>query len=324
MSYKYKYKSKKNKKGIIIIICVLILIAIISIFTVKTVNELNYRKTTEYKLITLGYTKDEISFMLSKTNEDYLNSLLDKEYDKMYIDILKEKYFIKDKINDYINYYENNLNSSAKETVTNINVGVNNEYYTNIKQTDVSKDILMINNKYYKLPDNYEPTDLVTVKNWYSYGDDTKLRQEAYDKFIEMYNSAKENDLNIIINSAYRSYKYQEELYNDYLSRYGKEYTDNYAARPGHSEHQTGLTIDVTTYGADGDNFDKTDEFKWLQDNAHLYGYILRYPKGKENITGYKYESWHYRYVGVDVATIIHDENITFDEYYSYYIENVS
>ena len=141
---------------------------------------------------------------------------------------------------------------------------------------------------------------------------------------ISMFNAAKKENITIIINSAYRSYKKQEELYNQYLSQYGKEYTDAYAARPGHSEHQTGLTVDVTTYGSNGDNFDKTEAFKWLQDNAHLYGFILRYPKGKEDITGYDYESWHYRYVGVDAATTIHDNDITFDEYYAYYIENAS
>ena len=139
-----------------------------------------------------------------------------------------------------------------------------------------------------------------------------------------MYNAAKEQNITLIINSAYRSYKEQEEIYNEYLNKYTKEYTDSYAARPGHSEHQTGLALDITTYGANGKDFDQTEAFKWLQQNAHYYGFILRYPENKDYLTGYSYESWHFRYVGKEAATTIYNENITFDEYYSYYIENVS
>ena len=91
--------------------------------------------------------------------------------------------------------------------------------------------------------------------------------------------------------------------------------------RAGYSEHQTGLALDIVTYGASMDTFENTDEFKWLSDNAYKYGFILRYPKGKEKLTGYSYESWHYRYVGKDVAKKIHDLDITYDEYYAYYIE---
>ena len=139
-----------------------------------------------------------------------------------------------------------------------------------------------------------------------------------------MFNDAKKENITLIINSSYRSYKEQEEVYNMYLTNKGEEYADKYAARPGHSEHQTGLAIDLTTYGANGETFDQTDAFKWLENNAYKYGFILRYPKDKENITGYNYESWHYRYVGVETATKLKEENITYDEYYAYYIENVS
>ena len=319
-----KKRRRLKKKPIIILICIIILIAVISVFTVNTINEMKYRKTIEYKLLNIGYSKDEISILQNKTNDEFMNSLLDKEYDKDYLEIVKEKYYIKEKLNDYIEYYEDNLDKKTNEIITLINTNAYKEHYTDIKESDISKNYQMINNKYYKLPEKYEPTDLVTIKNWYSYGSDNKLRKEAYEAFINMYNSAKEEKITLIINSAYRSYKEQEEVYNDYLTKHTKEYTDAYAARPGHSEHQTGLAIDIITYGANGDNFDETEAFTWLSNNAYKYGYILRYPKGKENITGYNYESWHYRYVGIDVATQIHNSNITFDEYYAYYIENVS
>ena len=319
-----KRRRKLKKKPVIILVCIIILITVLTIFTVKTVKEMNYRKTIEYKLLNVGYSKEEITTLSNKTNDDFMNSLLEKEYDKMYLDIVKEKYYLKDKLNDYINFYEDNLDKTSYDVVALINTGAYKEHYTNVKDSDISKNTLLINNKYYKLSETYEPTDLETVKNWYSYGSNNKLRKETYEAFINMYNSAKEEKITLIINSAYRSYKEQNQIYNDYLSKYTKEYTDSYAARPGHSEHQTGLALDIITYGANGDNFDKTDAFKWLNNNAHKFGFILRYPKNKEYLTGYNYESWHYRYVGVEAATIIHDSNITFDEYYAYYVENVS
>jgi len=119
-----------------------------------------------------------------------------------------------------------------------------------------------------------------------------------------------------------RDYDEQEETYEYYKSTKGEEYANNYAAQPGNSEHQTGLAFDILSPNSNTKNFDETEEFKWLQKNAYKYGFIMRYPKDKEDITGYKYEPWHYRYVGIEVAKQIHEEDITFDEYYAFYIEN--
>jgi len=99
------------------------------------------------------------------------------------------------------------------------------------------------------------------------------------------------------------------------LKKKGQEYADLASARPGHSEHQTGLAIDIMGSNEDYNKFEESVEFEWMKNNAHLYGFILRYPKGKENITGFKYEPWHYRYIGKKVATIIYNENITLEEY---------
>ncbi len=315
-------KRKMKKKPIIVLVLSIVLLSILGIFVFKTIEELNYRKTLEYKLISNGYSKEEYQLLEKKTNEEFMTSLLDKEYDHMYLDIIKETYYIPAKVDDYINYYENNLNSKPQDVVAIVNVGADKEWYEDVKETDVSKDILMLNNKFYKLPSDFVADDLVTVKNWYAYGENQQLREETYDAFVKMFNAAKEENITIIVNSAYRSHEEQEQVYNDYLRDFGEEYAKVYAAKAGHSEHQTGLALDVTTYGANSDGFDKTEAFTWLQNHAHEYGFILRYPKDKEYLTGYSYESWHYRYVGVDVATIIHDANITFDEYYAYYIEN--
>ena len=316
-------KRYKKKKPIIIIICFIALISTISFFSIKTMKELNYRKTIEYKLKIIGYTKEEINILKEKTNEKFINNLLNFEYNKMYLDIINEKYYIKEKLNEYALYYQKNTDRNANEIVTIINTNTDKDYYTNIKNTDITKNELMINNKYYKLSKDYTPNDLVDIKNWYSYGDNNKLRKIAYESFINMYEAANKNNIKLIINSSYRTYDEQDKIYNEYLSKKSKEYADSYAARPGHSEHQTGLAIDIITPGYNEENFETSETFKWLQDNSYKYGFILRYPKDKIEITGYNYESWHYRYVGTEVATIIHENDITFDEYYAYYIENV-
>ena len=179
----------------------------------------------------------------------------------------------------------------------------------------------MLVNKYNYLSKNYEPENIVDVKNWYCYGE-AQLREEAYDAFINMFNAAKKDDVTLIINSGYRNYKQQDETYQDFYEIYGEDEANKIAAKPGFSEHQTGLSIDLTSYDETDDNsFENTNEFKWLQKNAYKYGFILRYPKNKEKITGYDYESWHYRYVGIEVATKIKDLDITFDEYYEYFIK---
>ena len=137
----------------------------------------------------------------------------------------------------------------------------------------------------------------------------------ARKQFEKLAKDASIEGYNIIAVSAYRSYDYQEKLYNNYVLLKGKYMADVASARSGHSEHQTGLAVDVSDITLDYDNFEKTKEFTWMKNNAYKYGFILRYPKAKFHITGFKYEPWHYRYVGNVVAQIIHSKNITLEEY---------
>ena len=161
-----------------------------------------------------------------------------------------------------------------------------------------------------------------SISSTYSFGSNQKVTIDTYNAFMKMWQDAKKEGLTLIINSSYRSYKEQDQVYDEYKSQRGVEGADKIAARPGFSEHQTGMAIDIQTYGSRAKTFENFDEFKWLIDNAHKYGFILRYPKGKEYLTGYEYESWHFRYVGVEAATYIHENNITFDEYYAYFVED--
>ena len=155
---------------------------------------------------------------------------------------------------------------------------------------------ILIVNKKYSIPSTYNPG----------------VNQTAYNALQELQKEATKNGHSIPLVSGFRSYQRQETIYNNYVAKDGVEKADTYSARPGHSEHQTGLAFDV---GAIDDNYGNTPAGKWLTENAHKYGFIIRYLKGKEHITGYKYEPWHIRYVGVDHATKIYNSNITLEEY---------
>ena len=170
-------------------------------------------------------------------------------------------------------------------------------------------------NKNNRLTDDYEPIDLEKISLEYSC-ENKYLRHDAKVAFEKMAKDAKDNGYNIIAVSTYRPYDYQEKLYNNYVKSKGKYYADLASARPGHSEHQTGLAVDVADLSLDYDNFEKTKEFYWMKENSYKYGFILRYPKAKFHITGFKYEPWHYRYVGIDVSNYIYKNNITLEEYY--------
>ncbi len=176
-------------------------------------------------------------------------------------------------------------------------------------------DGILIVNKSYPLPKDYVPTNTYKDATGLNYCT-TCIDKDAYEKYKEMKADATALGLNIWIQSGYRSYNLQESLYNKYVNRDGKVAADTYSARPGHSEHQTGLAFDLNSIS---DDFQYTDEGKWVNNNCYKYGYILRYPKGKEHITGYKYESWHLRYVGEELATKLYNngEWITLEEHFN-------
>lgn len=194
-----------------------------------------------------------------------------------------------------------------------------NNYYKNIKTITEPDIYLVLVNKEYKLPENYVPSKLELISNEFA-NENKYLREEARIAFETLSKDAKELGYRIIAVSTYRDYEYQNKLYNMYVEEKGIDYADKCSARPGHSEHQTGLAVDVEGSNRDYDEFENSKEFIWMKENAYKYGFILRYPKGKEKITGFKYEPWHYRYVGLDTAKTIHDENLTLEEYYDKYI----
>lgn len=194
-----------------------------------------------------------------------------------------------------------------------------NNYYKNIKTITEPDIYLVLVNKEYKLPENYVPSKLELISNEFA-NENKYLREEAKIAFETLSKEAKNLGYRVVAVSTYRDYEYQDKLYNMYVQEKGIDYADKCSARPGHSEHQTGLAVDVEGSNRDYDEFENSKEFVWMKENAYKYGFILRYPKGKEKITGFKYEPWHYRYVGLDVAKTIHDEKLTLEEYYDKYI----
>lgn len=189
-----------------------------------------------------------------------------------------------------------------------------NNYYINIKDINNPYKIDILVNKHNRLSKHYKPYDLIKINKLYAY-ESKYLRKEAALAFENLSKCAKEKGYNIIAVSTYRNYFYQEELFNYYVKKMGKNKALKTSAKPGHSEHQTGLAIDVMGSNHDYNKFEESKEFTWMKENAYKYGFILRYPKGKEYITGFKYEPWHYRYVGKEIAKYIYQNNITLEEY---------
>ncbi|WP_042351487.1 M15 family metallopeptidase [Bacillus massiliigorillae] len=201
----------------------------------------------------------------------------------------------------------------------------NSEQEESKKVASHPSDIAVLINKEFRLPENYVPNDLVYPDVPFIFNEKIEKRQmrkEPAEALKRMFEAAKSDGIHLAGVSGYRSEAAQTRLYNNYVSKDGVEEADRYSARPGHSEHQTGLSIDVsgiTGEFAVEDQFANTEEAKWLDKHAHEYGFIIRFPKGKEDITGYKYKPWHIRYVGKDIATEIHEKGITLEEYYGKY-----
>lgn len=264
-------------------------------------------------LLSKGYLNSDINIINNKLSDNEISLLAEKDYIKDISKYLEFDFFKIKNLDRYIKYESDDY----KEKIVHVNIGLDKEYY---KEANLitNFDETVLANKYNKLDEKFEPSDIQKIKSECSIKDE-HLSSVAKDAFEKMCDDAKLDKKYILANSAYRSYKQQQNVYNTYLNLYGKTYVNNYVATPGFSEHQTGLAIDVA---AKGYNIFKTSpEYKWMLENAYKYGFILRYPEGKEKLTGYKSEAWHYRYVGLDAAKYIQENKITYDEYYVMFIE---
>jgi D-alanyl-D-alanine carboxypeptidase len=179
---------------------------------------------------------------------------------------------------------------------------------------------ILIVNRENPLDKNFSPKNLVKPNTKFIGNGDpnvNKLEAIAATALENLFQAAKDEGIYLLGVSGYRDYNYQKKLYDNAVMNSGKEYADKYTAKPGTSEHQTGLTMDILSenYQILDDGFDNTDAYMWVEKNCSKYGFIIRYPKDKENITGYSYEPWHLRYVGKKVAEEIMKNKITLEEY---------
>ncbi|MCL6587100.1 MAG: D-alanyl-D-alanine carboxypeptidase family protein [Anoxybacillus sp.] len=184
-------------------------------------------------------------------------------------------------------------------------------------------NILALVNKEQSLPASYKPNDLVVPNVPFSFSETTVekryMRLEAARALEQLFAAAQKEGISLIAVSGYRSYDRQKELFDEEVKKNGKEKAIHAVAYPGQSEHQTGLAIDISSQSIKANltaAFGETNEGKWVAAHAHEYGFIIRYPKGKEAITGYQYEPWHIRYVGQKAAKVIYEKNITLEEYF--------
>lgn len=186
-----------------------------------------------------------------------------------------------------------------------------------------STERLRLVNKQYGLPKTYRSSQLVplTIPTVYAKGSErTLMAAEAAHALARLYYDGRKQGHTLYTLSAYRSYSTQQSIYTYWVNTRGTTYASLYVARPGHSEHQTGLAVDMTSQRMQlglAASFDQTPEGRWMLANAHRYGFIIRYPKGKEAVTGYNYEPWHLRYVGVKEATTMKQNNWTFEEWWA-------
>ena len=218
------------------------------------------------------------------------------EYDTNKVGEYKLKYVAKDSSENLAEYdFILNVISDPNNRTFTTSKGYSGKVVNGITYIDG----VLIANKSYGLPSNYG----------------SGLTNETVSAFNKMKVDATGLGLNLYISSGYRSYYDQKYIYNNYVKTDGQKNADTYSARAGHSEHQTGLAFDLNSIDI---SFASTDEGKWVVDNCYKYGFIIRYPEGKDNITGYIYEPWHLRYVGVDLATKLYNQGdwITLEEYY--------
>lgn len=306
MSTKKKKRIKIKKKNFTIFILIIILL----IFSIV--------KTTNFIIDLAKKTKedDKVKENIKPKEKNKEVNEKDKKLETLENIDKKIDYFNYKSIDRYINYKNKNQQLSTEQIIKNVNMNLDLRHYKDVfKAKNLNKEIILVN-KYYYLEKDYVPDNLKLISNQYS-SKEINLVSYAKEAFENLSKAAKKENLNVIAMSGYRSYNYQVNLYNKYVKEDGAEAADTYSGRPGHSEHQTGLAVDVYNKKTLYTNFEQTKEFIWMQNHAHEYGFILRFPKGKENETGYEYESWHYRYVGLEIAKYIHDNKITLEEYYA-------
>ena len=320
---KKKKKKIRLKKQAYYLLAVIVFLIVGVILGINFYNDFKYKQTDEYKLTSKGYSLEDTHILLDKLSENGISSLINQDKNDTIVGLVKEKYFLEKNLNRYLAYIEEEEEENLTDVVAIVNVNADYKWYEEEFETDTSLHEQMLVNKFYALSEDYTPENLVSIPLDYSEGTEgeNQVVEQAYDKFLDLWQAAHDEDFYLMVTSSYRDYASQKEIYDYRKATQGERKADETAARPGHSEHQTGLVVDMTsTTEPSATDFSESEAYKWLKEHAHEFGFIERYPADKEYLTGYSPESWHWRYVGIEAATVMHEENITYDEYYAFYI----
>ena len=288
---------------------------LVLLVTVKSCQGIVYYNSDECRIHRMGYPIEEARLLVSTLSNSQVDSLIARqEHDTMAIPVIQARYFIADNFDRYLAFHKKDTTSAPlSNIIALVNIGADQDRETCAVPCDTSKGQLMLVNGRHYLDESYGPDSLATFNKRYCYEEQRAL-PVVVDAFMAMQQACKEQTgAQLMVNSAHRSYQQQISMH--------KRSAKGYAAHAGYSEHQTGLAIDVTSLEHPMRwPFDKSEECAWMHEHCHEYGFILRYPKRQSRIFGFAYEPWHLRYVGTEVARRIHDEDITFDEYYAYYL----
>ena len=261
---------------------------------------------------------EELILIKDNSNEE-ISPIIDGDYDFTKIGEYKVNIKATDSSNNTISkeitikVLDNKLSYNSDGSLKDGVYGTSKGYTVKVENGVATVDGNIIVNKTYSLPADYKPQSPY-VEIYAGYCTDC-IEDYVMEAFLEMEKDAEKEGLSMRIGSGYRSYNTQVNLYNSYMAKDGKEEADTYSARAGYSEHQSGLCFDIYP---DGPSFTNTKEGKWVNDNAYKYGLVIRFPKGKDEYTGYTYESWHLRYVGKDLAKILYNDGdwLSLEEYY--------
>ena len=284
---------------------------------IKYQNQKNIIKNIN-TLIDKGYSNSNISLILAHGNDNDVSEFAKRDKIK-YLEEFYSLSYAKLKYYDRYVKYSSENGEDEETTVLFVNLSMDTDDYVDpVDVTSFSTDMLV--NKHYKLGEDFVPDDIVKFDKKYCNGEVQEGSREAVVAFKNMYDAAKKEGLELVINSSYRSYQDQEKICNTYKDLYGEGYVSKYVALPGFSEHQTGLAFDIGS--ANSQVFAESKEYEWMKDNAYKYGFILRFTKASAYITGFRSEPWHYRYVGKKIAKYIYENDISFEEYYAEFLDN--
>ena len=285
----------------------------------KLINKLDEDYVIE--LSNKGYNHNTVNYIILNFSKTEITKMLNKKYDKDFEEYITLELFNYSKYSRYTSFQKKNPSLSLDDIVTRVELNLDKDPYDETEEETSPDSVTALVNKHRYISKEYVPTDLVNMEDGYAnnaFGV-KEVRKETYEQFKKMVDDAKKEDIVFYAESAYRDYDYQDTLYEEYVNEFGEEKANTFAARAGFSEHQLGTTLDLANIWTieEGD-----PEYKWIDKNGYKYGFIFRYKKKSEDVTGYEAEGWHIRYVGVEAATIIHKKGITFDEYWLKYVKN--